>query len=130
MNYIKCYIGKSIIPNAGLGLFTAEDVKKGEIVWYNTPESEIIYTEEEFNNLPLRFKLNISKYVYKYKGVYHLNLDDSRHYNHSNTPNTEEDSLGNYIASRDITKDEELTCNYFDFNDDSTWIDTLNIKFS
>lgn len=122
MNTVKCYIGTSKIPNAGLGLFAGEKIFKGQTVWANSDCSEIIYTEEQFALLPKQFKENVKKYIYKCGGKYHLNLDDSRHYNHSDNANTTETSDGNYIATMDIESGDELTCNYREFNDDTEWL--------
>lgn len=129
MNTINCYIGISKIKNAGLGLFSGEFIKKGTIVWKNHTSSEIAYSEKEFFELPEKFRKNIEKYVYKCDGEYRLNLDDSRHYNHSDEPNTLEDVHGNFIAARDIEHGEELTCNYRLFYDND-WAEKILRKWT
>lgn len=73
MNNKLTYIDKSDI--SGLGLFAGEYISKGEIVWIQTKWSEIIYTEQEWEDIPDKYKHNIRKYVYKYGGNYHLNID-------------------------------------------------------
>ncbi len=114
---IKTYISKSKIPEAGLGLFCGESVERGDIVWKNTKYSEIIYSEVEWDKLPSEFKDNVSIYVYKCKGYYHLNLDNSRHMNHSTNPSVIEDDNGNNVASFELSVGDEITCDYTKFYD-------------
>lgn len=125
MNTVKSYIWISKIPNAGLGLFAGQRILRGQTVWQVHPSSEMIYTQNEFDALPDQFKHNVKKYIYKCEGRYHLNLDDSRHYNHSDDANTTETKDGDYIATRDIDDGEELTCDYRQFNDDMEWLDEI-----
>lgn len=122
MLVVKTYIDFSEILNAGLGLFAGEKILQYQIIWKNNSGSEVKYSQKNWNALPEPFRKSIEKYVYRFNGIYILNLDDSRHMNHSDTPNTIQDELGDYIASRDISDGEELTCNYSVFNDNE-WFD-------
>lgn len=115
---IKTYISKSKIPNAGLGLFCAESVNKGDIVWKNDNCSEIVYSESQWNRLPDGFKDNITIYAYKCKGKYRLNLDNARHMNHSDNPTAIENTFGDNIASEDLKAGDEITCDYTTFYDE------------
>ena len=55
-------------------------------------------------------------YAYLSEGVYVLCGDHARFMNHAAEPNTvEEGSL--CLAARDIAVGEELTCNYFNFDE-------------
>ena len=124
---IKTYIRESKIPNAGLGLFSFEFIPKGNIVWKETEFSEIRYTQSEWDNLPQQMRDNIAIYAYKSNGKYHLNIDNSRHMNHSDKPSLVVDDNGNNIAATDIHPGDELTCNYKDFYDNDYLESILNI---
>ena len=115
----KTYLDKSNID--GIGLFSGETIKAGEIVWKNSRCSEIEYSENEWKELPIQFKESITKYVYVQNNKYILNLDNSRHLNHSDSPNLDMDENGNNIAVCDIEIGVELTCNYKLFYD-TDWL--------
>ena len=42
MLQVKTYIYKSLIPNAGNGLFAGEDIKEGTIIWKLNPRIDKI----------------------------------------------------------------------------------------
>lgn len=121
-------IKESKIPFAGLGCFINENVKSGNLVWENNGISEIVYSKNEFTNLPLAFKKSINKFIYKNNDKYFLNLDNSRFMNHSETPTLVMLENGSYISSKDLYIGDELTCNYKEFYDDD-WLNyILNFK--
>lgn len=102
----------------GLGLFADEFIKKNTIIWKNNTDSELIISEEQ--------KLGLSDYMQKVFGfhgyfdkkqkVWKLPLDNSRFMNHKNPSNTFVDESGNSVAISDILMDEEITCNYAEFD--------------
>ncbi len=51
--------------------------------------------------------------------VYVICVDDARFFNHSENPNTDDTSEVETIATKDIHKREEITCNYFEFDADA-----------
>ena len=117
----KTYISKSKIPNAGLGLFAGEKILKGEKVWVNHPCSEKVYQPDEWDALPKEFKNSIEMYVYKSDGLYRINIDNSRHFNHSVTSSVIMDDDGNNVAVSDLCIGDEITCDYSLFYD-SDWL--------
>jgi uncharacterized protein len=113
---VKTKLRTSLIPNAGLGLFSAERIPKGTLVWcfdegwdvriLSFPEDEIL---REF----------VITYGYLQKdGVagHVLCLDNARFFNHADSDNANCIVLddGSTYANQDIEPDTELTCSYDD----------------
>ncbi len=124
MMTVKSYVDRSKIH--GFGLFAAEAIKKGDLIWRFDPRIDKVLSEKDFLSLP---KLNqdfVMHYCYKTEGKYVICGDDGRYVNHSDNPNTEgmesEDGYGITIASRDIEKGQEITGNYEEFDE------VVNIK--
>ena len=125
MLIVKTYIKQSQIE--GIGLFAGEFIKKGSIIWRFRQGFDMIMSSEVFNTLPQIGKEAIihNMYFSKDQNVHILMPDDARFFNHSKNPNTETipDDEGQIeqmtVASRDIQLDEEITCNYFEFDLDT-----------
>lgn len=123
MLLIKTYIGKSEI--AGIGLFAAEPIKKGQAIW-KWGGNDKSYSYEEFEKLKdhknwTKHTREILHFAYTDNKHYKLCGDDAKYMNHSPNPNTEScntefDEIE--IANKYIDIGEELTCNYFKINDD------------
>jgi SET domain-containing protein len=123
MLQIAYYIKESTIPNAGYGIFTAQDIKKGDIVWKFNKDTMKILTEndiESINNEEI--KKMILKHTYKIKNYYYYDLTDGKFANHSDDPNLIETNDINScsVASRDIKKDEELFSDYFSYDENAS----------
>jgi SET domain-containing protein len=58
------------------------------------------------------------RYCYKEKEYYKLNADNMRFFNHSIDPNTRQEENSDW-AIKDIQIGEEITCNYFSFDEDA-----------
>lgn len=132
----------------GTGLFTLENLHKGQIIWAMHPNLDSAIKKSEWDILPTAAKNYLATYMYWSERLqcYVTCLDNSRHMNHSKTPNTETiyfNSLdevpqnmresarmtmaqwqminiieGFVITSRDIDAHEEILCNYhLDFPD-------------
>lgn len=88
---------------AGKGVYAGRDFRKGEIVIkYNLKP----LTNEEYQDLPKREKF----FTHKHKGQIHLYLEPERYVNHSDNPNTYQDTERKHdIALRDINKGEMIT---------------------
>lgn len=116
MLLIKHKIAPSKI--GGLGLFADEFIKKDTIIWKNNTDSELIITNEQKQNLSDYMKNVFSYHGYfdKKQELWKLPLDNSRFMNHSNPSNTIVDESGNSVAILDIKIDEEITCNYAEFD--------------
>lgn len=102
----------------GLGLFANEFIPKGTLVWKNFTDSEMILSIEQFEGFSDYMKgvLRVHGYLDKKTNQWKLPLDNSKFFNHSNTPNTYQDEDGNSIALQDIKSGEEITVNYSDFD--------------
>lgn len=115
MLLVKTTVGQSAIH--GLGLFAAEFIPAGTVVF--TEES--IFTrrilECEYENMPQLQKDFLDFYGYRVGGVIKVSLDNDRFANHSNDPNCLELDRWTTVAARDIEVGEEITANYCHFDD-------------
>ncbi len=112
---IKTTLGSSTI--AGTGLFAAEFIPKGTVVWQFDPMIDQVYTEAQFQAVPPANKSFLKTYCFMYMGKYYLCVDNARFFNHSDEPNCmsadfNENNLGHTVAKRDIQVGEELTDDY------------------
>ena len=137
---IKTFLDKD--EYGGRGVFAAENVKKGEIVWRYSSDTTRIITVDEYTSL-LATGGKIAETMKKYCYPCYLNgervlmhdLDNGSYMNHSDNPNTgmiadpahryfaDRDTLN--IALRDIAKGEQITYDYFEFveNNPDDWRD-------
>ncbi len=107
-----------ISPIHGTGVFTAESIKKGQVVWQFDSRVDLAIPEDEFKNFPPPFQdyLLIYTYIEQMNGrrMMILCADHAKHVNHSVHPNLLDTPDGSQeLAAWDITEGEELTCNYF-----------------
>ena len=115
MLYVKARAGRSQIH--GLGLIAQEFIPKGTRVWAFEPSFDLAFTAEQLEALSTAAREQVLWYAY-YDPVHHvyvLSGDDDRFTNHSDQPNTADESLWTYGASyavRDIRAGEELTWDY------------------
>jgi len=105
--------------NKGIGIFTNQDILKGDKIWYHDDFLVKTFSKEDINKLDDITKLFIEKYAWSEDNeTYYMSLDNERFINHSFEPNIKED--GKYmIAIRDIKSGEELLCDYTIFDLDS-----------
>lgn len=100
----------------GLGLFADQDIEKGDVVYQYIPYLETIISETKFISLPKFIQEKIAHYGVKYKEKYYISWDGDQFMNHSDNPNVKD--CGRYTATlRNIKKGEELTCNYYEFDE-------------
>lgn len=110
MLLIKTKVGPSSIE--GRGLFTKEELKKGQPIWKKSLQ-DIVFTFEEYEHL---VDLKLSDYLDTYAtieghGHRFYDFDNCRYMNHSYKPNIV--FIGSYgFAAIDIPKGTELTCDY------------------
>lgn len=118
MNLIKTFINRS--PIQGLGLFAAEFVPKGILVWKLNANIDVVYSKGEYENLDVTEleKLYLDKYVYGLNGLYCLCGDDARFTNHSDNPNTGGGDFYTCYALKDINIGDEITNDYNEIYDD------------
>jgi|SRR3989344_1381297 len=119
---VKCIVRPSKIH--GLGLFAAEKISKGVIIWKFNPRFDIYFDQKEVEKMPQTQKEFIKMYApLTVSGKYVFSIDDSRFMNHSSVNNNMDvmDAEGEpekiAIANREIEKGEELLTNYREFDE-------------
>ena len=118
---VKTYLAPSSIH--GIGLFAAENIPADSLVWQFNEHIDRIYSEDIFlevcrdtNACTLPHLLNCS---YKRGGRYFYLTDNARFMNHSET----NDNVAHVLskdkmeAVRQISRGEELLCNYLSYSD-------------
>jgi SET domain-containing protein len=100
----------------GIGLFAAEPIASGTVIWEYDPPFDITFRAEDLERLPAPARELVKKYAYfdSEIGASVLCGDDARFMNHSPTPNTIEVRGTRTVAARAIAAGEEITCNYDD----------------
>lgn len=122
MLQVKTYIDKS--PINGIGLFSETFIPKGTVVWDFTEHIDLMYSKHVVDNMkdnPIKQFLKRYSYLDGDMGMpqYVLCVDDARFMNHSDHPNTTNGQGHKTIASRDILTGEEITCDYYEIDDDA-----------
>lgn len=104
----------------GLGCFADQPIAKGQLVWTFDDRIDLRIPVERVPGLPQPARDFLDMYAFQEvkDGKTYLILcgDHGKHMNHSEQPNTTEESNGDNRAARDIAAGEELTCNYFLFD--------------
>lgn len=114
-------------PIHGLGLFAAEPIARGTAIWKFSPGLDLEISQadfEKFSRYEQDFILFAGFHSRK-TGKYHLSFDDVRFINHADPGNvtideargTEDDVEFVLVAARDIADGEELTQNYYEFDE-------------
>lgn len=121
MLMVKTRLGTS--PIAGIGLFADEDIPAGTMTWRFVQGFDLLFSAAEIAALPEPAQSEMRTYTYKHDatGKYVYCLDNGRFMNHAADANTrgihDEGGIEGYdIATRDIAKGEELTCDYYTFD--------------
>lgn len=120
-NNIYCRIKPS--PIHGVGVFAIRDIPKGIDPFIGAPEEEYVgFTPEEIEGLDLAVIRMVKDFCFFKDGQYWCsphgfnNLDIVYFINHSDDPNLE--TVGeHFFTNRVIKKGEELTDNYYTFDD-------------
>lgn len=118
---VKTYLDKS--PINGIGLFANQFIEKGTIIWKFTIFVDRTYSKHIVVNMEeCDMKDFIKKYSYLDNDTwphYVLCVDDARFMNHAENSNTSNGENKTTIANRDIEIGEEITCNYFEIDDEA-----------
>jgi uncharacterized protein len=119
MLLVKTFLKQSAIH--GIGLFAAEDIARGTVVWRLDRAIDVELTEAQIEALAPPSREQIVKYTYLdiVRRSYVLCGDDARFLNHDDAPNCldyPDDQGGTTVASRDIRAGEELTSDYGKFD--------------
>jgi SET domain-containing protein len=126
MYLIKTYLAESNI--AGIGVFAAEDVSAGTVVWKYVPGFDQSITPGQFERLPPQAREFMRTYSYFNGGAHHLDGDHGRFTNHSDEPNTGLDEQKRFVARSAIRKGEEITSDYREF--DANWREKLGLAIT
>jgi uncharacterized protein len=115
MLLVKTFLAASKIH--GIGLFAAERIRKGTVIWRMNPVIDVELTDDQVATLAEGAREQIRKYTYLdlVRGKLVLCGDDARFFNHEDAPNCldyPDAEGGKTVASRDIEAGEELTCDY------------------
>lgn len=116
MLLVPTTVGQS--PIHGLGLFAAEAIPAGTVIWQLDPLFDRVFTVEELTGRPPLVREFIEHYCeyFPETGELVLSCDGDRYTNHSDDPNTRVDGENRpdarVIATRDIAAGEEITCDY------------------
>ncbi len=120
MMLVRTYLSNSSIE--GVGIFAAEPIRAGDVIWRLEPKFDVFFTKREIEDLPPHMQDFIARYSYPHMrkdGVWVLESDNGRFMNHSERPNTDFTGFEKGFAVCDIGAGEEITCNYHEF--DSTF---------
>jgi hypothetical protein len=110
---IRTVVGCSKIH--GLGVFAAEEVAAGVMVWIPNSIIDIEITADQIASLPDAARdMALSHSFVDEDGRMILSRDNAVFFNHSESPNTKTSRAGN-MAIRDIAIGEELTEDYRSF---------------
>ena len=106
-------------PLHGLGVFTVEPVRKGQVVIRHLAAFDLTFPPDVFAGLPPAFREAVEYYGFKIKShdMFCYDVDNGRFINHSEEPNL---ISGRRImkATRDIAAGEELLTDYREFCDE------------
>ena len=111
----KVYISKSAILNADRGVYARRDIRKGEII-ERCPIIEV--SKNDTSNLKESILVTYFFYFGKNKEQVAIALGFGSIYNHSDKPNAiyklkQKDKIIEFIALKDINKNDEITFNYY-----------------
>jgi len=98
----------------GVGLFAAEPIAKGTVVWRFEPGIDLVVPEDRVARLPEAAQAFFKRYAFPcpfFPGGLLLGFDNTRFVNHSADPNLD-NSGPDTVALRDIAAGEELTTDY------------------
>ena len=117
MLMISTYVSHSSIQ--GFGVFAAEPIPRGQMMWLLDPRFDIFVAESEIATLPPHMREFLQRYSYPHldrPGVVVLDSDNGKYMNHSETPNTDFRIFDRGFALVDIAAGDEITCNYAEFD--------------
>lgn len=119
MLLVETYLAPSQLE--GLGVFAANFIPKGQLLWVLDPAVDLILTEAQLAERPQVYRQYMQRYAYFDPSLdaYLLDGDHARFLNHSTEPNLDFGSGdGNGVAVRDIQPGEEILCDYSQFMTD------------
>lgn len=117
MLLVSTYVAQS--PIEGLGVFAAEPLKAGQLIWSLNLKFDLFIEESEIDGLPPQIRDYFARYTYPHPerpGIVVFESDNGRYMNHSATPNTDFRIFEKGYALVDVAVGEELTCNYYEID--------------
>ncbi len=116
MFHVKTKLKESKIH--GIGLFAEQDIPKGTLIYSRNENLDINIPNSELSKLSKNEADTIKHYGYfdQKSKKWHLSFDDIRFCNHKKESNIE-NKHGKLYARKNISKGEELTDNYTEFED-------------
>jgi len=125
--YVETFVSNSSTDN--LGLFAAEDIQKGQLIWkYHTTTCLTITPEQESVLLKSnrdRLTASINHFGCSTERGCLIHMDNMRYINHSDTPNTSNLDNDKMIAAREIKKGEELYEDYHGYSSNRYCVEFL-----
>ncbi len=118
MLLVDTYIAPS--PIEGLGVFAAEPIAKGAVLWVLDRDVDTILTRAQLAARPPVYQRYIERYAYFDDSIdaFLLDGDNARFLNHSGTPNLGFFGDGTGVATMDIAVGDEIFCDYSHFMDE------------
>ena len=112
----------------GGGMFTKQDITKGDLIAKASPLLDVDITVDVFDKLEEKEKEEMLYWGFydEPRGLYHCDFDNTKFINHSKEGNVTQDETYQdmyLIAKKNISKGEELTQNYLEFESEE---DLLN----
>ncbi|MBI1308449.1 MAG: SET domain-containing protein-lysine N-methyltransferase [Proteobacteria bacterium] len=118
MMHVQYKLDKS--PLHGIGLFAAQPIKQGALIYSASPILDVNISSEQFESLTEAEKSEVRFWGFwiEDEQVWHVDFDVSKFINHdrNSTVTQDGDHKDAYlVATRDIKSGEELTQNYLEF---------------
>ena len=112
MLYVRTELKLSAIE--GNGLFAAERIGAGRLIWTFTPGLDVIFPRRLLESLPPVGQDSVNRYCSRDGEYLTVYADDARFINHSRNSNTRWDEEAEaLVAARDIEVGEEITEDYY-----------------
>ena len=109
-----------VSPLHGVGMFAAQDIAKGALIYTPSPLLDVNITQEQFDSLDEKEKRELRWWGFwdEPSKRWHVDFDVTHFVNHSEHGTITQDLAytdAHLIAARDIRASEELTQNYLEF---------------
>jgi len=115
---VPTYVAPSRI--AGVGLFAGSDLPAGTKIWQFTDGVDWRMSAAEVCAFPEPYQGRLRHYLYREpSGIYVLCGDNAKFMNHQPVANCTDTDDKFTVTLRDVAAGEELTCNYFEFDEDT-----------
>ena len=113
-------------PIHGLGLFAAEFVAQGTVIWRFTPGFDQRFSTDVVAEMPVVLQEYVRTYAWlsRQSGLYCFAADNGKYVNHSSQPNSISNHLPSEdevitVALKDIFPGDEITDDYASFDGES-----------